>query len=74
MRSLDAVYDETSLVLKVVQTAAVMEIVHAATGMVRSSVGSVFMQVFSRVFCVWLVFAPSRASQLHWGLLLAMAR
>ena len=41
---LDSVWDETSTVLKIVQTAAVMEIVHAATHLVPSSVNSVFMQ------------------------------
>lgn len=44
-----AVGEET----KWVQTAAVLEIVHAALGFVRSPVGTTAAQVFSRLALVW---------------------
>lgn len=39
-----ATWDAVALPLKIVQTMAVMEIVHAAIGFVRSPLGSTFMQ------------------------------
>eukprot|EP00762_Andalucia_godoyi_P008310 ANDGO_07349.mRNA.1 Very-long-chain (3R)-3-hydroxyacyl-CoA dehydratase PASTICCINO 2 len=39
--------------LTVVQSLAILEIVHCMIGLVRSPVFSTFMQVFSRVFLVW---------------------
>merc|ERR1711892_643096 len=46
--------------LIVSQTAAVMEIVHAAVGLVRSGVSTTAMQVFSRIFLLWgvLILVP----------------
>ena len=48
--------------LKVAQTAAVLEIFHAATGLVRSSVFSTFLQVFSRIGMLWGVVNVCPAS------------
>ena len=44
------------------QTPAIFEIVHAATGLVKSNTGTVFFQVFSRIASVWLVvwFLPAQ--------------
>lgn len=41
--------------LKIFQTAAVLEIVHAMIGIVRSGVMTTLQQVFSRVMLVWAV-------------------
>jgi len=48
------------------QSAMALEMVHAATGMVRSPVVTTVMQVLSRLqFLVWIPLAPTSASQ--WG-------
>jgi hypothetical protein len=47
------VWAATELPLKVSQTAAILEVVHAATGLVRSPVGITAMQVASRIWCLW---------------------
>jgi very-long-chain (3R)-3-hydroxyacyl-CoA dehydratase len=44
------------ILLAVVQCAAVLEIVHAATGLVKSPVLITTLQVFSRVFVVFLIY------------------
>jgi hypothetical protein len=41
--------------VKVTQTLAVMDVVHAATGVVKSNVGTAASQVFSRLWAVWAV-------------------
>jgi len=58
-------YPATRLTLQVFQTGAVLEIVHAATGLVRSPVMVTVQQVFSRVYVTWAILAlcpPSQAS------------
>ncbi|KAJ8020322.1 Very-long-chain (3R)-3-hydroxyacyl-CoA dehydratase 2 [Holothuria leucospilota] len=52
-KSIEGLYDNIELPLKVFQTAAVLEIFHCAVGIVRSSAFLTGMQVFSRVFIVW---------------------
>jgi len=47
------VYDKINILLYIFQTGAVLEIVHAAVGLVRSNVLLTGFQVFSRVFLVW---------------------
>eukprot|EP00744_Colponema_vietnamica_P004628 GILI01006875.1.p1 GENE.GILI01006875.1~~GILI01006875.1.p1 ORF type:complete len:237 (-),score=64.04 GILI01006875.1:602-1270(-) len=47
------VYPGIRELLVVSQTAAVMEILHAASGLVRSPLGTTFAQVFSRIFVLW---------------------
>ncbi|KAI9480483.1 MAG: tyrosine phosphatase-like protein [Benjaminiella poitrasii] len=44
--------------LQYVQTAALMEVVHAMLGLVRTPVMTTAMQVASRLFLVWAVNAP----------------
>ena len=60
-------YTKVELVLKVFQTAAVLEIAHAALGLVRSSPVLTGFQVFSRVFVTWAVVHVCRAAQLSPG-------
>lgn len=53
-----AVYDAVQLPLKVFQTGAVLEIVHAATRLIRSSPMTTAFQVGSRLMLVWGVVEP----------------
>ncbi|KAG2173385.1 hypothetical protein INT44_008737 [Umbelopsis vinacea] len=53
--------------LPAVQTAAALEIVHAAAGWVRSSVATTFTQVLSRVFLVWGVNFLFPEIHTHWS-------
>jgi len=46
-------YDACKVPLYIFQTGAVLEIVHAAVGMVRSNPVITALQVYSRVFLVW---------------------
>ena len=46
-------HDSVSRFLLLVQTSAVLEIVHAALGLVSSPIGTTVMQVFSRLLLVW---------------------
>lgn len=52
---LDIVYPTTGHVLKWTQSLALVEVVHAATGLVRTSVLTTGMQVASRLLLVWAV-------------------
>lgn len=49
------VYEKTFPTLMIAQTAAVMEIVHAFFGLVKSPVILTFFQVFSRIWTFWAV-------------------
>jgi len=53
--------------LKIFQTAAVMEVVHAAVGIVPSNVFLTLFQVLSRVFALWGVLDLSPPSQISYG-------
>lgn len=56
-------YRDTELFLQIFQTAALLEVVHAAIGLVRSNAMLVLFQVLSRLLVVWLVtfaFEPAR--------------
>ena len=55
---LGEVYAATAPVLVYAQSAAVMECVHIAFGMVRSPLFSTLLQVFSRVTLLWIVTWP----------------
>lgn len=46
-------YDEVKLLLNIFQTLALLEVVHAATGLVRSNPVLTGFQLTSRVFMVW---------------------
>ncbi|CAH0478146.1 unnamed protein product [Peronospora belbahrii] len=60
-------WDVVSFPLKVVQTMAVMEIVHAALGFVRSPLGSTLMQVSSRLWLVWIINVLCPVSRYQFG-------
>eukprot|EP00951_Prasinocladus_malaysianus_P037525 scaffold403922_cov50-Prasinocladus_malaysianus.AAC.1 len=51
--------------LKIVQTAALLEVVHSAVGLVRSPVLITAMQVASRIWILWgvVVAVPSTTKQ-----------
>lgn len=61
-------YEAVALPLKVFQTAAVLEIVHAAVGLVRSNPLLTAFQVFSRVFVTWAVLHSVPEAQACLGL------
>eukprot|EP00887_Chlorella_sp_A99_P006090 scaffold22.g6090.t1 len=52
-KAVDAEEGEAELPLKMAQTAAVMEVVHSATGLVRSPVAITATQVASRLWILW---------------------
>ncbi|KAF5835920.1 tyrosine phosphatase-like protein [Dunaliella salina] len=52
------VYQEVEIPLKLVQTAAVLEVLHSAVGLVRSPVAITAMQVASRLWILWGILAP----------------
>lgn len=54
---------EVDLLLKVVQTAACLEVLHSMVGLVKSPWVTTFLQVFSRVFVVWAVLNVEEAAQ-----------
>jgi len=53
--------------LKIVQTAALLEVVHALLRMVRSPVFTTGMQVASRLLVLWGISHVSPPSQVHWA-------
>lgn len=61
-------YKNLDTVLLIVQTAALLEVVHAAVGLVKSNPFLVFLQVLSRITVVWLVVYPFEASRSSIGL------
>ena len=70
-RPLDEVYDTIEMPLKIVQTAAVLEIVHSMLKLVRSPVFTTVIQVSSRLFLVWAVshWAPPGRQSLFFALM-----
>lgn len=55
-------WENVELPLLIFQSGAVLEIVHSAIGIVPSSVGVTFPQVFSRVFLLWpILYAVAEA-------------
>nr|CAB3251721.1 very-long-chain (3R)-3-hydroxyacyl-CoA dehydratase 2-like [Phallusia mammillata] len=62
-RTHKGLYRQVEKQLLFFQTAAIFEIIHAATGIVRSNVMLTTMQVFSRVGIVWGVIQP--VAQVH---------
>ena len=55
LHRLDNTWNDVEPSLKIVQTIAVMEILHALFGIVRSPVGVVFGQVSSRIWTLWAI-------------------
>ncbi|KAH7727853.1 Protein HPO-8 [Aphelenchoides avenae] len=70
--SYETLYNNVELELQIFQTAAILEIVHAIVGLVRSPVGTTITQVFSRVTVVWLILykVPSSRSSIGVPMLL----
>ncbi|CAL8113475.1 unnamed protein product [Orchesella dallaii] len=61
------IYSNVRIPLQIFQTAAVLEILHAAIGIVKSNVILTTFQVFSRVFVVWCVLEVSPPSTVSIG-------
>ncbi|KAI8968986.1 Ptplb-like protein [Mycotypha africana] len=61
------VFDKTWPVLLIVQTTALLEIVHVLLGWVRAPLMTTVMQVFSRIFLVWAVNYPFPQIHSHWS-------
>lgn len=66
-----SLWDDIQFPLKLVQTAAVMEILHSMIGFVKSPWFTTFMQVFSRVWTLWAVMEV--APPTHQSIFLVMA-
>ncbi|XP_072027513.1 very-long-chain (3R)-3-hydroxyacyl-CoA dehydratase 2-like [Amphiura filiformis] len=62
-KSFIGMYDAVELPLKLFQTAAMLEVVHCALGLVSSSVVLTAFQVASRVFLVWAITHSVREVQ-----------
>ncbi|KAF0698799.1 Aste57867_10588 [Aphanomyces stellatus] len=58
--------------LKIVQTLAILEVLHAMVGLVRSPVTSTAMQVSSRLFNVWVILVLCPDARYHWGFIMTM--
>jgi very-long-chain (3R)-3-hydroxyacyl-CoA dehydratase len=54
--------------LKLVQTAALLEVLHAALGWVRSNLVTAFIQGVARNIVLWTMIAISPAAQSSWAL------
>ena len=65
-------YSSVHLTLQIFQTGAVLEILHAATGLVRSSVQVTFQQVFSRVYITWAILYLLPPARLSVGVLMLL--
>lgn len=68
----DSLYENVKWSLLVFQNAAVLEILHAATGIVKSNPVITTQQVFSRVMLVCGVLMPTVAAKNSYGLPLAL--
>ncbi len=55
LNRLDTLWNDVEHVLKIVQTAACLEVVHSLIGFVKSPWTTTLMQVFSRVWTLWAV-------------------
>lgn len=63
MNRLDTLWTDVEIPLKIVQTAAVLEVVHSLVGLVKSPWVTALMQVFSRVWTLWAVMNISSEVQ-----------
>lgn len=63
------VFEKTNIFLTVIQSLAVVEIINAATGVVKSPLITTATQVFSRLLIVWGVmqFLPESPANRHWA-------
>jgi len=69
---LEGVDYDFGVLLKWVQTAASMEILHAMLGVVRASAFTTILQVFSRVWVIWAVFDVAPVSTTNFFTLLCV--
>lgn len=60
-------WNATSVSLLLFQSMAILEVVHCAIGIVRSSVMLTFSQVFSRVFLTWAILYSLPAARTSYG-------
>ena len=63
-------FSKVAEVLIIVQSLAIMEILHAGVGLVRSGVVTTTMQVLSRLLQVWFVCRISPGAQADWSIYL----
>jgi len=71
-RNPTSVYEELGDYIKLIQTAAILEIVHAILGLVRSSPMVTAMQTFGRLGCIWLPINYIPQSQTSPGLTIVL--
>merc|ERR1711879_513037 len=64
----ESLYQELGFQLRALQTAALLEVVHAAVGLVRSNPIVTFTQIASRLAVLWLSIHHSRDSQISPGI------
>ncbi|CAG8758904.1 19998_t:CDS:2, partial [Racocetra persica] len=64
---LTTVYDRAGWVLMIVQTGAILELVHVILGFVRSPLLTTAFQIASRLFLVWGVVDIFPEVQSHWA-------
>ena len=63
-----ALWASVALPLKVLQTSALLEVLHAALGWVRSNAAMAFIQVVARCVVLWAVMDPFPSVQRSWAL------
>ncbi|EGV65007.1 PTPLA-domain-containing protein [Yamadazyma tenuis] len=63
------VFEKTNKINTLIQTVALVEVVNAATGIVRASLFTTGMQVYSRLLVVWGIwqFLPESPANDHWS-------
>lgn len=66
--SIKGLWESTSTVLKIFQTLAIMEVIHAAVGLVPSSVAMVIPQVTSRLVILWPILCTVDKTHSSFGL------
>ncbi|XP_064597266.1 very-long-chain (3R)-3-hydroxyacyl-CoA dehydratase 2-like [Liolophura sinensis] len=71
-RGYQTLYEENEMLLKAFQTAAILEVVHCAIGIVRSNVLLTAVQVASRVFLVWGIVHTVPQTQTNFGVLMLL--
>ena len=63
----ETLYSEVRIWLQVFQTLAMLEVVHAMLGLVRSSVQVTLQQLFARMYITWVILFSLPTSQLSLG-------
>jgi very-long-chain (3R)-3-hydroxyacyl-CoA dehydratase len=71
-QSNEELYNNVAVELAIFQTAAILEIIHAAIGFVRSPVATTATQVFSRVVVVWTILYKVPSSRSSIGVLMLL--